>query len=159
MAIKERNDSPCKPIGEGFFSAVFFPYSSLLRLPSSGSCDLAHWLWLQLDGSLKASIEVTTLAQIEELGNHVINCTQISLMSSYVVMSAQLGSQKHLFDPPGLAVSQCILGSNLVTVFSWPAFCRLYRGECQSSWYWRCVKWAGGLFYCHAGLLLQDVQI
>lgn len=24
MAIKERNDSPCKPIGEGFFSAVFF---------------------------------------------------------------------------------------------------------------------------------------
>lgn len=24
MAIKERNDSPCKAIGEGFFSALFF---------------------------------------------------------------------------------------------------------------------------------------
>lgn len=35
MAIKKRNDSPCKPLAEVFFSVVFFffPYLFLLKPP------------------------------------------------------------------------------------------------------------------------------
>lgn len=33
MAIKKRNDSPCKPIGEGSFSAVFFSIPLFIEAP------------------------------------------------------------------------------------------------------------------------------
>lgn len=36
MAIKERNDSPCKPIGEGFFSAVFFSVALFIEAAQLG---------------------------------------------------------------------------------------------------------------------------
>lgn len=83
MAVKKRNDSPRKPIAECFFSALsLFPYDSLLKLLGEMGFDAlalgsAGWVPESQYGSNDSR------AQIEELGNQVIKCMQISLMDSF----------------------------------------------------------------------------
>lgn len=82
MAIKQRNDSLCKQRGaEGFIEAGPVLTALLRLLPT---CNLAHRL--QLRGEQEhAGIGISLLWW--EHGNHVINCSQISLMDSRVVIS------------------------------------------------------------------------
>lgn len=86
MAIKERNDSPHKPIGEGFFLCCLFFHTALYcGCPSWGL--LFGTLAVALLGWVPERLYFSnnSLKRIEELGNHVINHMQISLMNTFVV--------------------------------------------------------------------------